>query len=56
MSLTPFGGDHYKLVNFENARLVDSKTAPIYQTEKDRKAGWVPPEIADWPLNAATKP
>lgn len=53
---TPFGGEHFKLVNFDNARLVGSEVHPVFNSPKDRKEPIVSPEIADTPHDAKRKP
>ena len=54
--LTPFGGDHFKLVDFDNARVAGSSAHPIFQNEKAKKEPYVAPEIADTPLTESHKP
>lgn len=54
--LTPFGGDHFKLVNFDNARMAGSSVHPIFQNEKAKKQPFVSPEIADTATDASSKP
>ena len=53
---TPFGGHHFKLVNFDSARLVHSDVHPVFTNPKARLAPTVAPEIADTPLDAARRP
>lgn len=54
--LTPFGGDHFKLVNFDNARMAGSSVHPIFQNIKAKKQPFVSPEIADTSSEASSKP
>jgi len=35
--LTPFGGDHFKLVDFDNSRLAGSSVHPIFQNDTAKK-------------------
>lgn len=56
VQLTPFGGDHFKLLEFDNARMAGTTTHPIFQNEVTRKQPFVAPEIADTPLDAPKKP
>ena len=43
---SPFEGDSYKIVKFDNAKLAGTKAYPIFQSEKERKSAFVAPEIA----------
>lgn len=54
--LTPFGGDHFKLINFDNARMAGSSVHPIFQNIKAKKQPFVSPEIADTDSDARSKP
>ena len=54
--MTPFGGEHFRLTNFDNARIVGSEIHPIFESPKARLHAVVPPEIADTPLDAKRKP
>ena len=53
---TPFGGDHFKLVNFDNARIKGSDVHPVFESPKARLHAVVAPEIADTPLDKKRKP
>ena len=48
----PFGGDHFRLVDFDNARIEGADVHPIFQNEKARQQPYVAPEIADTPIDA----
>ena len=53
---TPFGGEHFKLVNFDNARITGSEVHPLFESPKARMHPVVAPEIADTPLDQKRKP
>ena len=53
---TPFGGDHFKLVNFDSARIKGSDVHPVFPNAKARLQPFVSPEIAETPLDARRKP
>ena len=53
---TPFGGDHFKLVNFDNARIAGSEVHPIFDKPTERLHPVVAPEIADTAHDAKRKP
>ena len=56
VQLTPFGGTHFKLLDFSNARISGSPVHPIFQNNAARKQPFVAPEIADTPLDEPKKP
>jgi len=35
--MMPFGGDHFRVVDFDNARLVGANVHPVFQNEKARQ-------------------
>ena len=55
--LAPFGGDTFKLCNWDNARCNFSNAKhPIFQNEAERKRPFVAPEIAETAPDAEKKP
>lgn len=52
----PFGGDHFRLVDFDNARMEGADVHPIFQNEKARQQPYVAPEIADTLIDAGKRP
>ena len=55
--LAPFGGDTFKLCNWDNARCNFSRAQhPIFQNEAERKRPFVAPEIAETATDAKKKP
>ncbi len=35
--MMPFGGDHFRVIDFDNARLVGANVHPVFQNEKARQ-------------------